>query len=450
MKPISFAIGEETSGAILTLFDNAKENIYLSTPQLDFNVLLKSPVDDKKQLFYNVIQKTCERGVNVHILVGEEFLRSTKTRAPPSRCFVRYVNRFGPKIKEETVLWNIDHLVGEKLTDGTIISLGDKSIFIHNQRYLVIDDTIAMIGSFDLSLHPNLSGAFAEQKVKYFPVSALVQPNEEFLTFIKLNWNTMGISTMPMQNRFFFGGRYEPKYIVNNPEHSVMIKTILEAKKSIYLQTQYFSSHQDTFNTVANAIATRLSKAYQEGKKDPFRCVILTNVDCSQDFRNFYCTRQPYLTVDYMLEIFRKSGVSDPLCFKNENRFFMGSVSSQHEMCYFQGTLLIQDEEMALITSSSVQDYSLGPRRCSELGILIQDGEKNHLVKNLFHQLLQTHLCLLDYKGEMSETQSLEKYIQLCYENKGRVKRFTLCSNSMLSRYKWGDWMKRKLFGEIV
>src|SRR5207302_2254741 len=202
MKPISWAIGEETSSAILTLFDYAQKNIYLSVPQLDFNVLLKSSQDDKKYLFYNVVQKACERGVNVHMLVGEEFLRSSKARKPPSRCFVRYVNRFGPKIKDETVLWNLDHLIGEKLSDGTIISLGDKSIFVHNQRYLIIDDSVVMVCSFDISLHPNLSGAFSEQKMKHFSVAALVKPNNEFLDFALLNWNSMGVSTLPIQNRF--------------------------------------------------------------------------------------------------------------------------------------------------------------------------------------------------------------------------------------------------------
>ena len=453
---MSFAIGDETSAAILTLFDDAKENIYLSLPNLDWNVLLKSAYDDQKYLFYNVVQKACERGVTVHLLVGEDFLRSYSTRPPPPKCFVRYVNRFGPKIRDETILWYFEYLFHEKLDDGTIVSLGDKSIFFHNQRYLVIDESVAMIGSFDLSLHPNLSGAFQDQKMKYYPISALVKPDRKFLDFVQLNWNSMGISTMPVSNRFFFGGRFDPQHAKNqdtkvNIEYDAIIAMIMNAKKSILIQTQFLSSHQDTENKVIEALATRLAKAHQDGlKKDPFRCILLTNIDCSQDSRNFYCTRETHLTSKYMLDCFRKLGISDPLVFKEEKRLFVGSVTSSHEQIYFEGTLLIKDENTALITSSSIHDFSIGPRRCSELGVIVRDGEQNQLVANLFHQLMQDHLALLDYKGKTSEMRAFDEYVSLCYQNKGKVKRYRLCSERLQTGYRWADWLKRLFFGDDI
>ena len=288
MIPISFAIEDETHTAILTLFDNAQKSIYLSIPELRWNVVLRSP--SSKETFYNVVKRTCERGVTIYILTGEDFVQLQNQNVTlPSRCFVHYVNCFGPKIKEETVLWNWDNLIGEKLSDGSYVFLGEKRIFVHNlKRYLVMDERIAMIGSFDLS------DVSKEEKIRHFPVSAFVKVNKDLLDFVKLNWNTMGVSTMAPPNCFFFGSGLSDKpanVYAKNPEQEMIVNLISSAKKLIFIQTQFFASYELTENTIAHALALRLVKAYQNGKEDPFRCIILTNVDCPQNFRNFYCSK---------------------------------------------------------------------------------------------------------------------------------------------------------------
>jgi hypothetical protein len=447
MVPIAWTIdADEASVAIYTLLEKASKTAYLSVPHLDFNVLVKSPDDGKKHLFYSIVERACERGVNVHILIGEEFLRSTQARTPPSRCVIRYVNRFGPKVRDETPFWP-DQLE-ERLGDGSLSALGNKSIFVHNQRYLVIDDQVAIVGSFDLGLSSNLSGAFATQKVRHYPVAALVKPNHEFLKFVQLNWATMGISTQPVEHGFFFGSRHDEKHT----ELRVMVHMIREAKNLLFVQTQYLSSHENTYNTFMLELAKRLARAHAD-PKDQIRCIIFTNVDGFQDTPNMFWTRQPHLTVDFLDRSLTKLGVPDTSVFKEQNRLFVGSVSSLHESTFFKGSVLIQDMQTALITSSTIRDYSIGPRRCNELGIRVTDGKENHLVYNLFHQIMQDHLALLDYKKEVDKNKeyTAEDYIRLCYENKGRVVRFRKEKNSYLFRfYQMGDWVKRKILGDIT
>ena len=60
---------------------------------------------------------------------------------------------------------------------------------------------------------------------------------------------------------------------------------------------------------------------------------------------------------------------------------------------------------------------------------------------------------LLDYKGEVQQihkNKTIEDYIDLAYQILVNIKRFRTCSSQLLKRYKWADFFKRKLLGDII
>lgn len=457
MESLYWCRGEkEISTCISDMFEAAKERIFISVPTFDWNVLLGP--SGKRKLLITLIQEAVARKVEVCILTGEEFLRTKREDHPPDGCFVRYVSRFGPKIKDETVLWHWDNFVSEKLTDGTLVSLGGKRIFSHNQRYILCDQERALIGPFSLSIQSNLTGPFSEQKIRFMATCSVVKPDEDLLKMIYRNYNSRGVSSLPCNDRFFFGCPSESAQgqEKENPEHALMLRMIMNAKESIVLETRCLDSRENTANKVMKAIAARIAQAIQAGtvdgvrgtEQDPFRVIIFTNVIPAQNLEDMYSTGLLSLTTEYFQKSLSVMGIHD--IDKIKERFFLGSVQTNHEVTSFQGTLLIQDGKVALVTSSSIQDKSLAVRRCSELGVLIQEDKKNQIVSILQHKLLQDYLCLLKYDHEtLSDLLPLKDYLKLCYQAKGHVVRFRQLSQASMKRFRLLAFCKDKLLGRV-
>lgn len=158
---------------------------------------------------------------------------------------------------------------------------------------------------------------------------------------------------------------------LESPEHSLILKLIQTAQKSIFIQTQFLCSHAHTHNRVVRTLCERLVKAQQNPLQDPFQCILLTNIDCKQDVENIWRTLGVYPTAVYMEECFGNMGIHKAVTMKN--RLFLGHVQTTEVLTYFEGSVVIQDGCKALVTSSSLEDRSLSPKRCSELGILLHD-----------------------------------------------------------------------------
>lgn len=449
MESLCWCQGEqEVSSCISELFESAKERIFVSVPTFDWNVLL-GPAG-KRKLFVTLVKEAVARKVEVCILTGEEFLRDRREDKPPEGCFIRYVSRFGPKIKDETVLWHWDNFVSEKLQDGTLVSLGGKRIFSHNQSYILCDRDRALVGPFSLVIQSNLTGPFSEQKVRFMPICSVVKPDEDMIKLIYRNYNSRGVSSLPCNDRFFFGGPSETAQIQEkeNPEHALMLRLIMNAKKSLVVHTRCLDSRETTSNKFIKAVAARIAQGIQAGMdKDPIRVMIFTNVTPAQNLQEMYATALLSLTTKYLQQLFAVMGVHD--VEKIKQRFFLGSVQSNHEVTSFQGTLIIQDEQVALVTSSTIQDKSLAVRRCSELGVLVKQDEKNELVSVLQHKLLQEHLGLLTYDEKLTSLLSMEEYMKMCYQGKGHVVRYRQPSEAFMKRVRLMSFLKDKLLGRV-
>jgi hypothetical protein len=448
MECISWCINEQDIWVcLITLFERAQKSIHLAVPTFNWKTLLGLP--GQKELFSNIVKQTTQRGVQIHILAGETLLRSREER-PPSNCFVRYVARFGSKIKDECIFWHWDDLISEQLEDGTTIAMGEKRVFWFNQSYLMMDETLALVGPIDLSMKPDVLGSFSDTKVNYSPVCAVVKPDEKFIKVVMSNWNSNGLKSIPMMDRFFFDSKQNALATrpinATNPQHNQMIKLIQEAKESIFIQSEYFVSNGTTENKIAEALIRRMVKAYQT-KDDPFCFIVLTNSQSPQHFHQMYHTTLLCLSTDYMMELLQRLGVPDP--YELHTRILVASVQTAKAITYFQGTLLIQDSRVALVSSAAIYDHSLAPHCCAEFGVIIKEKKYNQLVAHLEHQLLQEHLNLVTHEGKQTSLLPFRQYLEMGNKYQGSVKPYRQPSDIPLGLCRMVNTVKKKTLGNL-
>lgn len=441
MECVSWCHGDdEVHICVAKVFEMAKNEIFLSVGEFQWNALIGIP--RKKKLFISYVKDAIKRGVKVNILRSEESLRPKVEQKAPQGCIVHYVDLYGPKTKDEVTAWPFGFL--KWLPPLALV--GEKSIYSHNQGYLLMDEELAIVGPLNLALKPDLMGSFSEQKIKYMPICAVIKPDGDFIRAVRRNFNSKGRCSIPAPDRFFFG---QPQFQMEqkeNPEHQLLQNMILNSKHSLLIQTESFLSHAGTENKIAYLLASRIARGIQD-PKDKIQIILLTNATAPQHFQESYDCACLALTATFLLKTFGLMGIHDAEQIKQH--FFLGSVQTNHEVTYFRGTTILQDGEAALVTSSRIHDRSLALHHCSEMGALVRQKDKNQLVNMLQHRALQIYLGLMTPTDEPKTFYSFAEYLKMCYNEKGHVVRYRLPSTSYVRSLGMIDFVKDKILGRV-
>lgn len=131
-------------------------------------------------------------------------------------------------------------------------------------------------------------------------------------------------------------------------------------KKRLILITEAFVSHRLSENKVLRAIMMKVIESIRT--QGDFRAILLTNYDFQGKVTTFMETRECHLTT----KLAEQCLGAEHIAYREDvkinqalhQRLFVGSLSSQTEAQYVQGSLLVGDTE-ALYMSSSVSDNGL-------------------------------------------------------------------------------------------
>jgi hypothetical protein len=244
---------------VFALIAGAKKSVYVSRPMID---LARDPV----MLAINHLCASggASSGPDVFVLMssdGYNVARESGLPTLPPRCTVRVAKDFGPKLKDELIPWTrtVEAIVDVVKTKSPHLKIVDEGIYKYNQCYVLIDESILLIGPIG--------------SLPLMVVSKCYNPN--FVSYAKKNWDIAGAF-----GAFGIIGPYghvgsdieslAADGILLGPQiEETMCRWIDEAKSYCYIETSVFISHKDTKNRIAERLVKRLLRSYLGGGRTP-------------------------------------------------------------------------------------------------------------------------------------------------------------------------------------
>ncbi|KAJ9447537.1 Phospholipase D A [Diplonema papillatum] len=186
--------------------------------------------------------------------------------------------------------------------------------------------------------------------------------------------------------------------------HNAMVNMIKDAKRSIYIENQFFISSlygPPVINTVAAAIADRICSAAKAREK--FRCVLLVQPHGEGNpTTDVYIQRVVHFQSSTLRALVQKvkemTGnvlLEDYLlvaCLNQHGRLPLAEAPV-HSTVYIHSKLLIVDDDQMIAGSANINDRSLVGDRDSEIAILLDDRfKRTGAVRQLRRKLLEEHM----------------------------------------------------------
>ena len=407
----------------------AKEKIYMSFYQLDWTQEVKPGMT-----FLRLLKYVCGRQVKVYVLLSDQCIGVCPIpEFLPSNCEIHVVSKSGPRLQDESALWKAVQPVASPLLSVLPALLGKEvgfgmegeekmAPFYHHQQYVAVDDQLAIIGSLELNNYVHEKPGHATHGESVHAIACVVRPSPLFLAYVEDNYQTHGhgkpsplipssdTSGSETKDLGFVGS-----FAGQANELETVYRLIREAKQSLYIETRYLISHEDTENQIVECLAERLIRAHKN--KEPFTMIILVNKQYFVPSLDSYLSAELALTAVRLMALVEAAGI-DPGDLKP--RFFLGSLSD----ISITTTCIIQDTQECLLSSSPLYDRSLC-QQCTELGVLITNPTA---IASLRKQLWEEHLGCAD------ESKMLEQ----CYKETGKVERYKKPAENVTQLIRYG------------
>lgn len=372
----------------------AQRHIYLALYQLDWDQNVKPGVT-----FIQLLKYVCGRGVQVSILLSDQFLSVCPPPTwLPRTCEIKVVVKPGSSIIAESPLWKtVTPLLAPFVHLPAVSQMTQIQPYYFHQQYMIVDDELAIVGSLDLNKYVKENPGHREVALGdmgQHALACIVTPNASFCQFAVENFAKHGeAAPSEVKTELPFGDLQQPPSFVGSfpaqfNELDLIYTMIRDVRHVLYIETRYFISHRETRNQIAKHLVDRLVRAYTE--KEDLKIVVFVNKQYFTSTMDSYLSSQLALTALYISSLLEEHKI-DPT--QMVDYFFIGSLTRNIPTAIVT-TCILQDTTRCLLTSSPLWDRSL-THQCDELGIVIDDPTAN---SHLRTTLWQEHLEISDAK----------------------------------------------------
>lgn len=391
--------GIDTQAYMLECINKSTYSIYISGWYIDLSYI----IDKKNKIsLYNILINKCKQGVKVYILTSI---------APGTSCKYNndkiLKNKLHPNfnfklldMKESNYFDSIELVYNSiyNLLNNFTNMISHKKCCkrLFHQRYFLVDNKYCLINNTDLnedklcSLNNNIKN---KNNYIWNEYSVKIKPNQEIIDYCKNNFNQNGEASL--KSNIFYGNFY-----YENTEYNKIIKLIENSKECIFIENQWFQSHNNTVNNIINILSNKILK--EKKLNNNFKIIMIIesnymdfcnkNVIKNNFFNNIWCILKSNY---YKYALYRT-------LYNLKLNLINYKIDIDKHLYFYTGTNdiflhsknWIFDHNIMLIGSSNIYDRSYQKGIDMELSILLK-GDKvreteNNIVK-MYNNNIDNH-----------------------------------------------------------
>lgn len=347
MEKVRFCLDAlESEREMVRMIRGARAHVYISSFVMHLDKPLGTP--DGPTL-YDLFEEAADRGVRLFILYNDETAYGnldvdTFRDTIPSSARVRVVRGSG--------------VVAPAL--ARLLRIQNTRYSNHHQKYIMTDDddrNTLMITGVDVNAERAGWAQINPFGYMWHEISVVMECTPQMERFVCDNFEWV-VTRPPLP------------LTRNEDEYALLTHLIDHAREYVHMEQQTCVSAGSTANRVFEHVAQRVARAWFQ--KDPFRFMLLTNVDNPDEspFVSFFLRQQVHWSRRFLLGRCKQLGVPDEFV---ADRVFLGYLQFGEYAVKIHSNLTIMDGSHLLRTSSNLSDRSMSVLPCdSELGVLVR------------------------------------------------------------------------------
>lgn len=363
MESVRFCLDSvESEREVVRMFQSAQVHVYLSSFVLHLDKRLGGPEGPTPlELFHDA----AARGVRLYILYNDETaygnLEVDALRAIiPGSARVRVVKGSG--------------VVSPFL--AKLLRIQNTRYSNHHQKYIMVDDEWIMVTGVDVNEERAAWGELNQFGYMWHEVSVVMRCTPEVAQFVHDNFEWMvSVPPLPLTR--------------GADEYYCLTRLIDESREYVHMEQQTCVSAGTTANRIFEHVAQRVARAWANALVDPFRFMLLTNVENPDEspFVSFFLKHQVYWSRRFLLARCSELGVPDEFV---RERVFLGYMQFRGSAVKIHSNLTIVDGAWMLRSSSNLSDRSMSVLPCdSELGVVVHGDAVGALQQTLWSRYLE-------------------------------------------------------------